>query len=166
MQDLSFLLLLFSHSVVSDSLWPRGLQHGQASLSFIISQSLLKHVHWVGVPSNHLVLCWSLLLLPSIFPSTGVFSNEVALCIRWPKYSASVLPVNSQDSFTLWLIGLISLQSKGLSSLLQYYSSKASILQHSAFLMVHLSHPYMTTGKTIVLTNRVMSGWQSNVFTF
>ena len=99
-----------------------------------------------------------LLLLPSIFPSIRAFSNELALCIRWPKYwsfsLASVLPMNIQGWFPLGLTGWISLQSKGLTlkSLLQHHSSKASILHCSTFFMVQLSHPYMTTGKTTVLT--------------
>ena len=108
------------------------------------------------MPSNHVILCHPLLLLPSIFPSIRVFSNESVLPIRWPKYwsfSFSISPSNEyQDWFPLGLTGLISLQSKGLSSLLQHHSSKASILWYSAFFMVQLSLPYMSTGKTIALT--------------
>ena len=108
------------------------------------------------MPSNHLILCNPLLFPPSIFPSIRVFSNESVLCIRWPStgasVSTSVLPINIQDWFPLGLIGLISLQSKGFASLLQHHSSKASVLQCSTFFMVQLSHPYMTTGKTIALT--------------
>ena len=103
------------------------------------------------VPSNHLILCRPLLLLPSIFPSIRVFSHESVLCIRWPKYwscSFSISPSNDYSGLT----GLISLLSKGLSSLFQQHSSKASILWNSAFFMVQLSHPYMNTGKTIALT--------------
>ena len=104
----------------------------QASLSITNSQSLLKLMSIeLVMPSNHLILCCPLLLLPSIFPSIRVFSNESVLCIRWPKYwsfsSASVLPMNIQDWFPLGLTGLISLQSKGLKSLLQHHSSKASL---------------------------------------
>ena len=127
----------------------------QAPLSFTISQSLLKLKS--VMPSNHLTLCRPLLLLPSIFPSIRVFSNESALCIRWPKYrsfSFSISPsMNIQDWFPLGWTGWISLQSKELSkSLHQHHSSKASILRGSAFFTVQLSHPYMTPGKTIVLT--------------
>ena len=124
------------------------------------SWSLLKFISIkLVMPANSLIHCHPLLLLPSIFPSIRVFSNESALHIRYPKYwsfaSASVLPMNIQDLFILGLTGLISLQSRGLSRVLQYHSSKASILQHSAFFMVQLLHPYMTnmtTEKTIALT--------------
>ena len=110
------------------------------------------------MPSYHLILCCPLLLLPSIFPSIRVFSNESVLHIRWPKYwsfTFSISPSNEYSgliSFTK-LTGLISLQSKGLTRVLsvEHHSSKASILQQSAFFMVQLSHPYMTTGKTIAL---------------
>ena len=109
--------------------------------------------------ANHLILCHPLLLLPSIFPNISIFSNESVLCIRWPEYwgfSFSIsLPMNIQDLFPLGLTGLISLQSK---SLLQYHSSKASVLQRSAFFIVQLSHLYMTTGKTIVLTRWTFVG--------
>ena len=105
---------------------------------------------------NHLILCHPLLLLPSIFPSIGVFSNESALRIRWPKYwscSFSIRPSNEYSgviSFKMDWLDLLAVQGT-LKSLLQHHSSKASILQCSAFFMVQLSHPYMTTGKTIVL---------------
>ena len=107
--------------------------------------------------SNHLILCHPLLLLSSIFPRIRVFSNESALHIIWPKYwlsaSTSVLPVIIPDWFPLGWTGWISLQSlKTLKSLLQHHSSKASILQCSAFFIAQLLHPYMTTGKTIALT--------------
>ena len=110
------------------------------------------------MPSNHLILCHPL-LLPSIFPSIRVFSSESALCIRWPKYwsfSFNTSPSNEYSgliSFRIDRFDLLAVQGT-LSSLLQYCSSKASILQHSAFFMVQLSHPYMTTGKTIALTIR------------
>ena len=108
------------------------------------------------MPSSHLILCCSLLLLPSIFPSIRVFSNESALCIWWPKYwsfSFKVSPTNEHP-------GLISFRMDwlDLKSLLQHHSSKASILQHSAFFIVQLLHPYMTTGKTIALTRWTFVG--------
>ena len=115
------------------------------------------HVHGVGVmSSNHLILCRPLLLPPSIFPSIRVFSNELALCIRWPKYwsfSFSISPSTEYSgliSFRMDWLDLLVVQGT-LKNLLQHHSSKASILQHSAFLMVQLSHPYMTTGKAIAL---------------
>ena len=109
------------------------------------------------MPSNHLILCCPLFLLPSIFPNIRVFSNESALRIRWPKYwrfSFNILgiPMNTWDWSPLGWTGWISLKSMGLSRVLQHHSSKASILHHSAFFIVQLSHPYMTTGKTIALT--------------
>ena len=109
------------------------------------------------MPSNHLILCHSLLLLPSIFPSIRVFSNESALRIRWPKYwsfSFNISPSNEHPgliSFRMNRFNLLAVQGT-LKSLLQYHSSKASNLRHSAFFIVQLSHPYMTTGKTIALT--------------
>ena len=108
------------------------------------------------MPSNHLILCWLLLLLPSIFPNIRVFSYESALCIRWPKYwscSFSISPSNEYSgliSFRMDWLDLLPVQ-RTLRSL-QHHSSKASILRHSAFFIVQLSHPYMTTGKTIALT--------------
>ena len=120
----------------------------QASLSFIISQSLLKLMSIESVmPSNHLILCRSLLLLPSIFPSIRVFSNESALHIRWPKYwsfSFNISPSNEHSrliSFRMDWLDLLAVQGT-LKSLLQHHSSKAPILWHSAFFMVQLSHPY------------------------
>ena len=150
------LLLLFSRSVVSDSLWPHGLHAArQASLSFTISWSFLKLMCIESVmPSNHLILCCPLLLLPSNFPNIRVFSNESAVHIRWPKYwNFSISPSNEYSgliSFRINWFDLLEVQGS-LKSLLQHHSSKASILQHSAFFMVQLSHPYMTTGKTIAL---------------
>ena len=125
----------------------------QASLSITISQSLLKLMPIESLmPSNHLIFCHPLLLLPSIFPSIRVFSSESVLPIRWPKYwGFSFSPSNEyQDWFPLGLTGLISLLSKGLSSLLQHHSSKASIRWCSAF----FSHSYRTTGKTTALTRQ------------
>ena len=109
------------------------------------------------MPSNYLILCCPLLLLPSIFPSIRVFSNESVLRIRWPKYwsfSFSISPSNEYSgliSFRMDWLDLLAVQ-KSLRSLLQHHSSKASILQCSAFFIAQLSHPYMTTGKTIALT--------------
>ena len=109
------------------------------------------------MPSNHLILCQSLLLLPSILPSIRVFSNKSALCIKWPKYwsyGCSISPSNEYSgliSFRMDWLDLLAVQGT-LKSLLQHYRSKASILQCSAFFMVQLSQPYMTTGKTIALT--------------
>ena len=127
----------------------------QASLSITKSRSLLKLMSIESVmPSNHLILCRPLLFPPSIFPSIRVFSNESVLCITWLEYwSFSFSPYNEYilNWFPLGLTGLISLHSNGLSSHLQHHSSKASILYRSAFFMVQHSHPYMTTGKTIVL---------------
>ena len=128
----------------------------QASLSITNSWTLLKLTSIESVmPSNHLILRHPLLLLPSIFPSIRVFSDESVLHIWWPKYwsssSASVLPMNNQDSCSMDCLDLLAVQGT-LKSLLQHHSSKASILQCSAFFVVQLSHPYMTTGKTIALT--------------
>ena len=109
------------------------------------------------MPSNHLILCCLLLLLPSIFPSTRVFSNESALHIRWPKdwsFSFNVSPTNEHPgliSFRMDWLDLLAVQGT-LKSLLQHHSSKASILRCSAFFIIQLLHPYMTTGKTIALT--------------
>ena len=109
------------------------------------------------MPSNHLILCHPLFLLPSIFPSISVFSNESALHMKWPKYwsfSFSISPTNEQPgliSFRMDWLNLLAIQGT-LKSLLQHYSSKASILWQSAFFTVQLSHPYMTTGKIIALS--------------
>ena len=128
----------------------------QASLSFSISWGLLKLMSIESVmPSNHFILCYPLLLLPSIFPNFRVFSNESAFCIRWPKYwsfSFNISPSNEHPeliSFRVEWLDLLAVQGT-LKSLLQHHSSKASILQRSAFFIVQLSHLYMTTGKTIV----------------
>ena len=114
------------------------------------------------MPSNHLILCHPLLLLPSIFPSIRVFSNESTLRMRWPKYwsfSFSIGPYNKYSmNIPLGLTSLMSLQSRALKSLLQHHSSKASVLQCSAFFMVHHSHPFLTTAKTIALTRRTFAG--------
>ena len=136
----------------------------QASLSIINSQSLLKHMSIKSVmPSNHLILCHPILLLPSIFPSIRVFPNESVLCIRWPKYwslSFSISPSIEYSGLISLRIGWLDLLAvqEILKSLLQHHSSEASILQCSAFFMVQLSHPYMTTGKTIALTSGTFVG--------
>ena len=111
--------------------------------------------------SNHLILCCPLLLPPSVFPSIRVFSNESVLLIRWPKnWSFSISPSSEYSgltSFTMDWLDLLAVQGT-LKSLLQHHSSKASVLQHSAFFTVQLSHPYMTTGKTIALIRRAFVG--------
>ena len=115
------------------------------------------------MPSNHLILCRPLLLLPSIFPSIRVFSNESSLRIRWPKYWSFIFSISSSNDYSELIpfrinwFDLLTVQGS-LKSLLQHHSSKASILQCSAFFMVQLSHPYMTTGKTIALTRRTFAG--------
>ena len=136
----------------------------QASLSNTNSQSLLKLMSIESViPSNHLILCRPLLLLPSIFPTIRVFSNDSVLCIRWPKYwsfSFNISPSNEHSgliSLRMDWLDLLAVQGT-LKSLPQHHSSKASILRHSAFFRVQLSHPYMTTGKTIALTRRTFVG--------
>ena len=136
----------------------------QASLSITNSWSSPKPVSIELVtPSNHLILCRPLLLLPSIFPSVSVFSSESALRIRWPKYwsfSFNIIPSNEHPrliSFRMDWLDLLEVHGT-LKSLLQHHSSKASILQHSAFFIVQLSCPYMTTGKTIALTRWTFVG--------
>ena len=115
------------------------------------------------MPSSHLILCCPLLLLPSVFPSIRVFSNESALCIRWLKYwsfSCTISPYNEHPgliSFRMDWLDLLVVQGT-LKSLLQHHSSKAAILHHSAFFIVQLSHPYVTTGRTIALTRRNFVG--------
>ena len=122
------------------------------------SRSILKLMSIeLVMPSNCLILCYPLLHLPSIFPNIRVFSNESALCIRWPKYwsfSFSISPSNEHPgliSFRMDWLDLLAVQGI-LKSLLQHHSSKASIHQHSVFFIVQFSHPYMTTGKIIALT--------------
>ena len=136
----------------------------QASLSITNSWSLFKLMSIeLVMPSNYLTLCRPLLLPPSIFPSIKVFSNESALHIRWPKYwgfSFSISPSKKYSgliSFRMDWFDLLAVQ-RTLKSLLQHHSSKASILQHSAFFTVQLSHPYMITGKTIALTRGTFVG--------
>ena len=141
---------------MSDSVTPHIAAH-LAPLSFTVSWNLLKLMSIESVmPSNHLMLCHPLCLLHSIFPNIRVFSNELALHIRWPKYwsfSFSISPFSEYSgliSFRMDWFDLLAIQGT-LKSLLQHYHSKSSILQCSAFFMVQLSHPYMTTGKTIAL---------------
>ena len=153
----------FSRSVMSDSATPWTAAH-QASLSITNSQSPPKPMSIeLVMPSNHLILCRPLLLLPSIFPSIRVFSNESVLHIRWSKYwsfSFNISPSNEHPgliSFRMDWLDLLAVQGT-LKSLLQHHSSKASILRCSAFFLVQLSHPYMTTGKTRALTRRTFVG--------
>ena len=136
----------------------------QASLSITSSRSLLKLMSIESVmPSNHLILCRPLLLLPSIFPSIRVFSNESVLHIRWPKYWSFSFTISLSNehpgliSFRMDWLDLLAVQGT-LNSLLQQHSSKVSILQCLAFFTVQLSHPYMTTGKTIALTRWTFVG--------
>ena len=145
----------------SATLWTAACQ---ASLSITNSQSLLKLMLIASVmPSNHLILCCPLLLLPLIFPSIRVFSNELVLQIRWPKYcsfSFSISPSSESSGlicFRIYRLDLLAVQGT-LKSLLQHHSSKASILWHLAFFIIQLSHPYMTTGKTIALTRWTLVG--------
>ena len=160
----------FSCSVVSDSLQPCRLQPHQASLSqlpelpFTNSQSLLRLMSIESVmPSNHLILCRPLLLPPSVFPSIRIFSSESAIHIRWPKdwrFSFSISPSNGYSGlipFRMDWLDLLAVQGT-LKSLLQHHSSKTLILRHSAFFIVQLSHPYLTTDKTIALTRWTFVG--------
>ena len=151
--SLNAVVQLLSHVQVFAIPWTAA---GQASLSFLISQSLLKLMSIESVmPSNHLIVYCLLLLLPSIFPSIRVFSNELALHTRWPKHWSFSFSISPSDEYS----GLISSRIDWfdfavhgtLKSLLQHHNSKASILQCSTFSVVQLSHPYMTTGKTIAL---------------
>ena len=147
----------FSHSVTTDSLRPHGSQHARPPCTLPTPGVHSTHVHRVSdaIQPSHPLL--SLLLLPSIFPSIWVFSNESDLHNRWAKYwsfSFSISPSNEHPgliSFRMDWLDLLVVQGT-LKSLLQHHSSKASILWHSAFFIVQLSHPYMTTGKTIALT--------------
>ena len=155
------LLFLYSSCLLHDYLRAHELQ---ASLSITNSRSLLKLMSIKSVmPSKQLIFCHALLLLLSIFPNTRVFSSESDLCIRWPKYwsfSFSISPSHEYSgliSFRMDLFDLLAVQGP-LKSLLQHHSSKASILWCSAFFMVQLSHPYMTTGRTIALTRWIFVG--------
>ena len=166
MKEYIFIICVLSFKVVVQWLsrvqlfatpWTAALQ---AFLSFTNSQSLLKLTSIESVmPSNHLILCRPLLLLPSVFASIRVFSNESVLRIKWPKYwsfSFSISPSNEYTgliSFRMDWFDLLAVQGT-LKSLLQHHSLKESNLQHSAFFIVQLSHPYMTTGKTIALARQ------------
>ena len=151
----------FSHVWLFATTWTVARQ---ASLSITNSQSSLKLMSIESVmPFNHIILCCPLFLPPSIFPSIRVFSIEWVLHIRWPNYwtfSFSIGPSNEYSgliSFRMDWLDLLAVQGT-LKSLLQHHSSKASILQHSAFFMVQLSHPYLTSGKTIALTRQTFAG--------
>ena len=148
---------------MSDSATP-WIEAYQASLSITNSQSLPKPMSIESVmPYNHLILIHPLLLLPSIFPSIRVFSNQSVLCIRWPKYWSFSFNISTSNedpgliSFRMDWLNFLAVQGT-LKSLLQHDSSKTPILQRSAFFIVQLSHPYMTTGKTIALTRRTFVG--------
>ena len=156
-ENVGILSVQFSHSIVSNSVTPRTAAH-QASLYVTNSQNLLKLMSIESVmPSHHPILCCPLLLPPSIFPSIRVFSNDSVLQIRWPKYWSFSFSMSLSSeysgliSFRIDLFDLLAVQGT-LKSLLQHHSSKGSVLQRSAFFTVQLSHPYMTTGKTIALT--------------
>ena len=159
------MLLLFSRSIVPNSLRPHRLQHTRLPVLHHLPEFAQTHAHWVykAIQPFHPLL--SLLLLSSIFPSTRVFSNDWALRIRWPKYwsfSFGISPSNEYSgliSFRIDWLDFLAVQGT-LKSLLQHHSSKASILQCSAFFIVQLSYSYMTTGKTTDLC------WQSNVSAF
>ena len=156
----------FSHLVVSDSLLPHAITNSRNLLKLTPIELMM--------PSNHLILCCPLLLPPSVFPSIRVFSNESVLCIRWPKYwsfSFIISPSNEYSgliSFRIDWFDFPAIQGTLKSSpisvylrlliLLSHHSSKASLLRHSAFFTVQLSHPYMTTGKTIALTRWTLVG--------
>ena len=162
--------MIWSYMVVVQSLshlqlfvTPRTAAH-QASLSFTVSWSLLKLISIESrMPSDHLILCHPLILLLSVFPNIRFFSSESALHIRWPKYlnfNVSISPSNEYSgliSFRIDWFDLLAVQG-ALKSLLQHHTSKASILQRSAFFMVQLSHPYTMTGKTIALTRWTFVG--------
>ena len=147
---------------MSDSLWPHGLQHARPVYHQLPEFTQIL-VHWVGDAINHLILCCPLLLPPSIFASFRVFSDESVLRIRWPKYwsfNFNISPSNELSrliSFRMDWLNLLAVQGT-LKSLLQHHSSKASIFQCSAFFIVQLSHPYMTTGKTIALPRWTFAG--------
>ena len=159
-----------SHSVMSDPLRHHGQQHARLPCPSPTPGVYSKLMSTERVmPSNHHILCRALFLPSSIFPSIRVFSNESGLCIRWPKYwsfSFSIHPSNEYSgliSFRMNWLDLLAVQGT-LKSLLQQHSSKASVLLHSAFFIVQLSHPYMTTGKTITLTKLTFVGKVMSLF--
>ena len=157
-----------SHVRLFETPWTAAHQASLSSTNSSLSLLILMSIESV-MPSNHLILCHPLLLLPSIFPGIRVFSNESVLWIRWPKYWSFRFSIRTSNEYS----GLISFRIDGsdhlvvqgtLKSLLQHHGSKASILQHSAFFIAQLSYPYMTTGKTIALTrwafvSKVMSAF-------
>ena len=159
----TYYLVQFSRSVVSNSLRPHEPQHARPPCPSPTPGVYPNPWTLSRMPSNHLILCHPLLLLPSIFPSIRVFSNESALRIGWPKYwcfSFNISPSNEHPgliSFRMDWLDLLGVQGT-LKSLLQHHSSKASVLRLSAFFIVQPSHPYMTTGKTIALTRWTFVG--------
>ena len=163
LEPAALLLLLFSRSVVSASLRPRGLQHVRPPYPSPSPRACSSSYPLCLMPPNHLILCHPLLFLPSIFPSIRVFSRESALRIRWPQYwgfSFSISLSNEHSTllpFRMDWLDLLAVQGI-LKSLLQHHSSKASILWPSSFFIVQLSLPYMTTGKTIALTRWTFVG--------
>ena len=154
---------------MSDSLWPHGLQHSRLPCPSTTPGACSNSSPWSRWCHPTISSCRSLLLLPSIFPSIGVFSKESVLYIRWPKYwsfSFNISPSKEHSgriSVRMNWLDLLAVQGT-LKSLLQHYISKASILQHSAFFIVQLSHPYMTTGKTIALTRWTFIGKVMSLF--
>ena len=150
--ELSSLSVQFSRSVTSDSFNSMDCSRPGRPVYHHLSEFTQTQVHWVSDPSNHLILCHPLLLLPSIFPSITVFSSESVLCTRWPKYWSFSFNISRSNeysrliSFTIYWFDLLGVQGT-LKSLLQHHSSKASVLQRSAFFMVQLLRPYLTTGK-------------------
>ena len=154
---------------MSDALRPHELQHARFPCPSLSPRVCSNSMSIESVmPANHHILCLPLLLLPSIFPSIRVFSNELTLCIRWPKYwSISISPSNEYSrliSFRIDWFDLLAVQGT-LKSLLQHHSSKASILQCSAFI-VQLSHPYMMTGKNMALTTQTFVGKVMSAFEY
>ena len=153
---------------MSDCLWPQGLQHARPPVHHQLPEFMQTHVHWVSDAIQHLILCRLLLLLPSIFPSIRVFSNESVLHIRWPKYwsfSFNISPSNEYSgliSFRMDWLYLLAVQ--GTLKILQHHSSKASVLRCSALFIVQQSHPYMTTRKTIALTRWTFIGKIMSLF--
>ena len=146
-----------------DSLWPHDCSTPGFPVIHCLPEFAQAHVHWTMMPSIHLILCCPLLLLPSIFPSIRVFSNESVLCIRWPKYWSFSFSISLSNEYSRlisikidWL-DFLAVQGT-LKSLLWHHSSKASFLQHSGFFIVQLWHPYMATGKTIALTRWTFVG--------
>ena len=152
-------LLLLSHSLLSDYLQPHVLQQARISCFSPYPGACSLMSTDSAMPSNHLVLCRPLLVLLSILPSIRVFSNDSVLCIGYWSFNFSISPSNECSgliSFRMDWLDLLGVQGT-LKSLLQHHSSKASILQHTAFFMVQLPHPYMTTGETIALTRRTLA---------